>query len=62
MAWVGRDLKDHQAPTPVPQAGPLISTFNTAQFSRVCWIVVVHCSIGIVRIHAKVTLEALDMI
>jgi len=46
----------------VPQAGPLISTFNTAQFSRVCWIVVVHCSIGIVRIHAEVTLEALDMI
>jgi len=23
MVWVGRDLKDHQAPTPLPQAGPL---------------------------------------
>jgi len=22
MAWVGRDLKDHQAPTPLPQTGP----------------------------------------
>jgi len=22
MAWVGRDLKDHQAPTLTPQAGP----------------------------------------
>jgi len=21
MAWVGRDLKDHQVPTPLPQAG-----------------------------------------
>ena len=29
MAWVGRDLKDHQAATPTPQAGPPTSTFNT---------------------------------
>ena len=29
MAWVGRDLQDHQAPTPPPQAGPPTSTFNT---------------------------------
>ena len=29
MAWVGRDLKDHEAPTPPPQAGPPTSTFNT---------------------------------
>jgi len=29
MAWVGRDLKDHQAPTPLPHAGPPTSTFNT---------------------------------
>jgi len=21
MAWVGRDLKDHQVPTPMPKAG-----------------------------------------
>ena len=26
MAWVGRDLKDHQAPTPLPGAGPPTST------------------------------------
>ena len=25
MAWVERDSKDHQAPTPLPQAGPPIS-------------------------------------
>jgi len=29
MAWVGRDLKDHVAPTPMPQAGPPTSTSNT---------------------------------
>jgi len=29
MAWVGRDPKDHQAPTPLLQAGPPTSTFNT---------------------------------
>ena len=29
MAWVGRDLKDHESPTPLPQAGPLTSTCNT---------------------------------
>ena len=29
MTWVGRDLKDHQAPTPLPEAGPPTSTFNT---------------------------------
>jgi len=29
MAWVGRDLKDHQAPTPLPHAGLPVSTFNT---------------------------------
>jgi len=29
MALVGRDLKDHEAPTPPPQAGPPTSTFNT---------------------------------
>jgi len=23
VAWVGRDLKDHQVPTPLPQAGLL---------------------------------------
>ena len=22
MAWVGRDLMDHEAPTPLPQVGP----------------------------------------
>jgi len=27
MAWVGRDLKDHQAPTLLPQAG--LPTFIT---------------------------------
>ena len=30
MAWVGRDLKDHTAPTPPPHAGPPTSTFNTS--------------------------------
>jgi len=29
MAQVGRDLKDHQAPTSPPQAGLPTSTFNT---------------------------------
>jgi len=29
MAQVGRDLKDHEAPTPPPQAGPPISPFST---------------------------------
>jgi len=29
MAWVGRDLKDHQAPTPLLQARPRTSTFNS---------------------------------
>ena len=29
MAWVGRDLKDHESPTLLPQAGPPASTFNT---------------------------------
>ena len=28
MAWVGRDLKDHQAPTLLPQAGPPTSIPN----------------------------------
>jgi len=30
MAWVGRDLKDHEAPTPLLHAGPPTSTFNTS--------------------------------
>ena len=30
MAWVGRDLKDHKAPTPPLQAGPPTSTFKTS--------------------------------
>ena len=29
MAWVGSDLKDHQAPTALQQVGPPTSTFNT---------------------------------
>jgi len=29
MAWIGRDLKDHEAPNPPPQAGLPTSTFNT---------------------------------
>ena len=29
MAWVGRNLKNHQAPTPLLQARPPASTFNT---------------------------------
>ena len=29
MAWVGRDLKDHEAPTLLPKAGPPTSMFNT---------------------------------
>ena len=28
MAWVGRDLKGRESPTPPPQAGPPTSTFN----------------------------------
>jgi len=28
MAWVGRDPKDHQVPTPLPQAGPPTSNFG----------------------------------
>ena len=31
MARVGRDLKDHQAPTPLPHAGLPSSVSNTAQ-------------------------------
>jgi len=29
MAWAGRDFKDHQAPNPLPQAGPPTSISNT---------------------------------
>jgi len=29
MAWIGRDLKGHQAPTPLPWAGPPTSISNT---------------------------------
>ena len=29
MAWVGRDLKNHQAPAPLPQTGPPTSICNT---------------------------------
>jgi len=29
MAQVGGDLKDHELPTPLPQAGPPTSPFNT---------------------------------
>jgi len=29
MAWVGRDLMNHESPTPLPQAGPPTSTCNT---------------------------------
>jgi len=35
MAQVGRDLKDHEAPTPPPQAGPPASTFRL-DLSNVC--------------------------
>ena len=28
MAWVGRDLKDDEAPSPLPHAGPTTSSFN----------------------------------
>jgi len=28
MGWVERDLKDHQAPTSLPQAGPQTSRCN----------------------------------
>jgi len=34
MAWVGRELKDHQAPTLLPQAGPTTSIFNTNQTAQ----------------------------
>ena len=30
MAWVGRDLKGHESPTPRSQAGPPTSTFHTS--------------------------------
>jgi len=29
MAWVGRDLKDHEVPTPLPQARPPTSISST---------------------------------
>ena len=29
MAWVGRDFRDHQAPTPLMHAGPPVSILNT---------------------------------
>ena len=29
MAWIGRDLKDHQAPTPLSHAGPPTSVSYT---------------------------------
>jgi len=29
MAWVGRELKDHEAPTPLLHAGPSTSISNT---------------------------------
>jgi len=29
IAWVGRGLKDHEAPTPLQQAGLLTFMFNT---------------------------------
>jgi len=32
MAWVGRDLEDHQAPNPLLQAGPPIS-FASIEYS-----------------------------
>jgi len=32
MAWLGRDLKDHEAPTSLLQAGPPTSTLHTAQW------------------------------
>ncbi len=28
IEWLGRDLKDRQAPTPLPQAGPPTSLSN----------------------------------
>jgi len=31
MAQVGRDLKDHEAPTPLSQAEPPTSTFSTRE-------------------------------
>ena len=38
MAWVGRDLRDHRAPIPLPCAGPPTSISNTRPDS--CWIIV----------------------
>jgi len=29
MAWVGRDLKDHESPTPLPHEGPTTTPLNT---------------------------------
>jgi len=34
MASIGRDLKDHQGPTPLLQAGPPTSIFNTNQAAQ----------------------------
>jgi len=34
MGWVGRDLKDHQVPTLLPQAGPPASIPNMASVSK----------------------------
>ena len=31
MDWVGRELKDHQAPTPLPQAGSPTSICNAIE-------------------------------
>uniref|UniRef100_A0A8C9EY34 ATP-binding cassette sub-family B member 10, mitochondrial n=1 Tax=Pavo cristatus TaxID=9049 RepID=A0A8C9EY34_PAVCR len=40
MAWVGRDLKDHQAPPPLPQAGPPASISGTRPGSAVGFLTV----------------------
>jgi len=34
MIWVGRDLRDYQAPTPLPQAGQPTSISNTRPCNR----------------------------
>ena len=34
MASVGRDLKDHESPIPLPHAGPPASPFNTRQAAQ----------------------------
>jgi len=34
MAWVGRNSKDHQVPTPLPQAGPPASRKK----EDLCWL------------------------